>query len=184
MCVSVVCVCAWGFERGAVAHWPNNSPSTQPAPKNTPLWPPLMLHLCSTLQKLRHFLVLLSNRPMGKHTRSTIEFHSQQRVCSDCSSLARRKTTTKAEERGNIPVECGCLVHFSMTGNDDVCVFVWFPQQAATKSNPALAYFRAVYTKRHKAIKYKKVFKKTTATIKRQTDFGINVHPLSSSNKQ
>lgn len=40
-----------------------------------------------------------------------------------------------------------------MTGNSNVCVFVWFPQQAATTSDPALAYFRAVYTKRHKAIK-------------------------------
>lgn len=67
-----------------------------------------------------------------------------------------------------------------MTGNGNVCVFVWFPQQAATKSNPALAYFRAVYTKRHKAIKYKKVFTRQ----QQQSNFGINVHPLSSSNKQ
>lgn len=45
------------------------------------------------------------------------------------------------------------LMNVAVTGNSNVCVFVWFPQQAATTSDPALAYFRAVYTKRHKAIK-------------------------------
>lgn len=66
----------------------------------------------------------------GKHVSSTMRTTANSVIVP----VLQRKNHHKAEGRGNIPVECGCLVHFSMTGNGDVCVFVWFPQQAATKA--------------------------------------------------
>lgn len=73
MCVSVV-LCVHEDLEDTVTHWLNNLPYHH----NLPWWtfpdkPLSCFHLCSTLQKLGHLLVLLSNRPMENHMRSTIK---------------------------------------------------------------------------------------------------------------
>lgn len=87
------------------------------------------------------------------------------------------------------------LSAFSKSGNCNLCVYFlfWFlsPRQAATKSYPALAYFRAVHrngtnqeVKKKKKYNKKKINNSNKEKVQRTTNFGIDVHPVSSSNKQ
>lgn len=156
-----------------------------------PTFPPpslLMLSpLLNTADARTLYWCYCQNRAMGKHMRSTIEF-SQPTACMQWLFQSRTEENHH-KSRGKRKRSCWMwlLGAFFNDWKRVMCaVFFFFGSlnKQLQKNNPALAYFRAVYTKRHKAIKYKEVFKKTTATIKRRTDFGINVHPLSSSNKQ
>lgn len=95
-----------------------------------PLSPnPLTPHAFTSARHCRRsdtFLVLLSKTEQtGKHMRSTIEFSQPTSVYAVIVPVSHGgKTTTKAEERGSVPVECGCLVHFfQWLETCNVCVF-------------------------------------------------------------
>lgn len=78
------------------------------------------------------------------------------------------------------------LSAFSKSANCNLCVCVlfWFlsPRQAATTSYPALAYFRAVH--RNGTNQQQKNKNSNKEKVQTTTNFGIDVHSLSSSNKQ
>lgn len=161
--------------------------------------------LCSILRKLgRSNWCYCETNPTGKQIRSTITELLKQTKCVCPPRLfptkrggkqPQTKRRQQKKKKPNIPVECGCLVHFQSVEIVTLCVcmracvcFVFFPcQQAATTSYSALAYFIADnrngtnqdIEKQHTHTKNSNKEK-----VRITTNFGVDVRTLSSSNKQ